>query len=158
MAVGKLLFQIASDTFALPLEAVVEVTGGGVPHLIPLVPREVGGILNVRGEPIPALDAGVLLRGRPSGASRHLVVLAWGSGRLGVLVEHVARIDRELGDGVVDEDHPTAWGGVPLRFAESASGRVAIVDPEGLLARAAELLAARPKLSGDGEGSCPTAF
>jgi chemotaxis signal transduction protein len=153
---ARVLFRVAGCDYALPLDGVVEVRAGGQPSLIPFVPREVGGVLNVRGEPLPVLDAGTLLRGEPSGASRHLIVLADGTRRVGVLTERVLHVDARIEDGEVDPQAPPAP--LPLRWARDGDRRVAVVEPEALLARAATLLAARHTERRQGGERCPTAF
>ena len=66
------------------------------PHLIPRVALELGGVVNVRGEPLPAVDGGALLTGRSALRHRHMLVLERGSLRLGVLVGAVQRIESAL--------------------------------------------------------------
>jgi len=96
MDVPWLRFEVAEQGYAVPLGAVVEVMAAPSPHLIPRVALDVGGMVNVRGEPVPAVDGGALLTGRPARRHRHMLVLERGSLRLGVLVGGVHRIEGEL--------------------------------------------------------------
>lgn len=150
---AKLLFRVGAETYGMPLVAVSEVTAGAPPSLVPGVPIHVGGVLNVRGEPLPVLDGGVLFSGVPARVHRHVIVLADESRRLGILVAH-ARIDRAL-DETPAGDGPEAV--LPVRWVVGNEERVGIVDPEIVLVRAAELLATRPVQRG-GEQACPTVF
>jgi chemotaxis signal transduction protein len=127
-----LRFRTAGRSFGLPLDAVAEVTAGGVPRLIPFVPRASGGILNVRGEPLPVVDAGALLLGAPAGARGHVVALLRDGTRLGVLVDFAARI-------------------------ESGAADAEMVDPDALFERALQLLTPGGMPGIQGGNSCPTA-
>lgn len=132
-----LRFEVSGQAYALPLAAVVEVTGAPTPHLIPRIPLEIGGVVNVRGEPLPAVDGGAVLTGSPSRRHRYVLVLERGSVRLGVLVGDVRRIERELAlsfqDAGVDDSALVEW----VNQDDSALG---LVDPEGLFERATLLL------------------
>ena len=52
MATSWLQFDLGERSFAIPLDAVAEVMWAQQPRLIPLVPPNVGGVLNIRGEPL----------------------------------------------------------------------------------------------------------
>lgn len=162
MSKPTLLFRTAGVTYGIPLEAVAEVTDGGIPSLIPLVPRDVGGVLNVRGEPLPVLDAGVWLGGEPARAFRHVVVLAQGNQRIGMLVEHVAGIDSRLEELPRAHSETGEVGPILVRWSTESGGSLGVVDLEPLFARAAELLTTRPEpppsQPSGGEETCPTAF
>jgi chemotaxis signal transduction protein len=134
-----LRFLVHERCFALPLGAVSEVANAPSPHLIPLVPRELGGVVNFRGEPLPTLYASALLAAEARGRRRHLVVLGGSHLRLGLLVSEVLRIERSveravpLGDAEPPPPEFVNWvrlGGEP----------VGLVPPEELLERARKLL------------------
>ncbi len=127
-----LRFRIAGRSFGLPLDSVAEVTAGGAPRLIPFVSRDAGGILNVRGEPMPVVDAGALLLGAPAGARGHVVALVRGGVRLGLLVDFVACIEPDSAD------------------AER-------VEPDALFERALQLLTPGGWPGLQGGNPCPTA-
>lgn len=134
-----LRFLVRDQAFALPLEAVAEVANAAAPHLIPQVPRELGGVVNFRGEPLPALDAAALLGAESGGARRHLVVLGDARLRLGLLVSEVVRIERSLdGAAGIAEAEPR-----PPEFAEwvrFGGELLGLIAPEELLEHARKLL------------------
>lgn len=144
-----LRFSVGDEDFAIALGDVAEVTPAKRPRLIPRVPLEVGGVLNVGGEPLPAVDGGMLLCGVPTSEPRHTLVLSRGELRLGVIVEWVARIDRDIGDR---EARGTGESGEDsrepdfVRWVDDGGERLGLVDSEALLIRAADLLAGRAPL------------
>jgi chemotaxis signal transduction protein len=153
-----LRFQVGDSAFGIPLQAVGEVATNQQPRLIPLVPLEVGGVLNLRGEPLPAVDAGALMGGGSGGRRRHAIVLEEGKLRVGVLVDSVSRIERGLEEAVAEEpepDDPEAHCDF-VRWVLSGGGRVGLVDAQILLKRATDLLSTQvvPR----GEDICLNAF
>lgn len=149
-----LRFEVAGQAYALPLAAVVEVTGAHTPHLIPRIPLEIGGVLNVRGEPLPAVDGGAVLTGSPAKRHRYVLVMERGNVRLGVLVGDVRRIERELAlsfeDAGGDDSALVEW----VNQDDSALG---LVDPEGLFERAT-LLLTDPRSKTGGQEPWQTGF
>jgi len=153
-----LRFRLQGTEYAIALEAVAEVTAPKQPNLIPLVPLEIGGILNVRGEPLPAVD-GCALIGMPGAgeaAPRPALVLEEAKVRVGVLVDSVSRIERGLEESGPDE----SFEGEPppeLAFVEwvrHGGERVGLVDANGWLGLATGLLT---KQGGHGgEEACPS--
>ncbi len=154
-----LRFQLGDSGFGIPLDAVGEVTAARQPHLIPLVPLEVGGVLNVRGEPLPVVDGGVLVGGDPGSGRRHAIVLEEGKLRVGVLVDSVSRIERGLEEAVAEEldaDDPEAVHVDFVHWVRSGGNRVGLVDAEILLKRATDLLSRQ--VVQRGEDVCLNAF
>lgn len=147
-AMPWLRFEVSGQAYAIPLASVVEVTGAQRPHLIPRIPLEIGGVLNVRGEPLPAVDGGALLTGSPTRNHRHVLVLERGELRIGVLVGQVRRIEREVPVRLAEpgeiESELVEW----VNQDDSALG---LVDPEGLIERATLLLTAERKQPGGQE-------
>jgi chemotaxis signal transduction protein len=137
-----LLFRAGSRDYALPLDALVEIVAGRPPQLIPLVPVEVGGILNCRGEPIPVVDGGLVLEGLRSGSTRHALVFERDDLRVGLLVDHVLRIDRELDPSRLSGvEAPQGSHGACEAWKLTSQGReLGIVNTESLLSRATDLL------------------
>ena len=154
MAAPWLRFRIGDSACAIPLQAVAEVTSAGSPRLIPLVPLQVGGILNVRGEPLPVVDGGVVLRGQPSDVHRHVLVLEQGGARIGILVGHVSRIVRSVPTSPADDDAEVDC--MHVRWVNDGDGRLGLVDPGALFERATELLT-EPRQQ-MGEEPCLSAF
>jgi len=132
-----LRFEVAEQGYAVPLGAVVEVMAAPRPHLIPRVPLEVAGVVNMRGEPLPAVDGGALLTGRPALRHRHMLVLERGPLRLGVLTGGVQRIEREL---ALFAGHELVRGGELVEWVNEADKALGLVDPEGLIERGVLLL------------------
>ena len=137
MEVTWLRFEVADQGYALPLGAVVEVMAAPRLHLIPRVALELAGVVNVRGEPLPAVDGGALLTGRSALHHRHMLVLERGSLRMGVLVGGVQRIERAL--PLVEQDEVTHSGEL-VEWVTEGDKALGLVDPEGLIERGVLLL------------------
>jgi chemotaxis signal transduction protein len=143
----SLLFRVAAERYLIDLEAVTEVAPAARPCLIPCIPLDLAGVINVRGEPVPVVDGGAVLQGRHAPSSRHALLLDAEGHRVGVLVAEVSRIERRqptLPEGR-QEDVP----GFPfIQRAHLADGEVGVVDVSGLLARALELLGGGAQTTG----------
>jgi chemotaxis signal transduction protein len=149
-----LRFEVGESPYAIPLHAVPEVTAGARPRLIPLVPIQLGGIINVRGEPLPVVDGGVLLRNQSANAYRHVLVLENKATRIGVLVGHVTGLERTVSSRPAQED--AGEDGMYVRWVIVGKEKLGLIDPKALLERAKELLTG--KRSQSREESCPRAF
>ena len=149
-----LRFEVKGQAYAIPLASVVEVTGAQRLHLIPRIPLEIGGVLNVRGEPLPALDGGTLLTGSTAQSHRQVLVLERGALRLGVLVGQVRRIERELATTRPAEQ---AGADALVQWVKQDETALGLVDPEGLIERATMLLTDQRKQLG-GQESWHTGF
>ena len=136
MEVSWLRFEVADQGYALPLGAVVEVMAAPRPHLIPRVSLELAGVVNVRGEPLPAVDGGALLTGVSALQYRHMLVLERGSLRLGVLVGGVQRIERAL--ALVEQE--VTHSGELVEWVTEGEKALGLVDPDGLIERGVLLL------------------
>ena len=66
MATSWLQFDLGERSFAIPLDAVAEVMWAQQPRLIPLVPPNVGGVLNIRGEPLVVMNGGAVFGLEPA--------------------------------------------------------------------------------------------
>jgi chemotaxis signal transduction protein len=137
MEVTWLRFEVAEQGYALPLGAVVEVMAAPRLHLIPRVGLEMAGIVNLRGEPLPAVDGGALLTGRSALHHRHMLVLERGSLRMGMLVGGVQRIERAL--PLVEASEVTHSGEL-VEWVTEGDKALGLVDPEGLIERGVLLL------------------
>jgi len=144
-----LLFRVGQRDYAIPLDRVTEVVAARKPHLIPLVPSAIGGILNTRGEPLPVVDGGAAVEGFACGATRHALVLERDDVRLGVLVDSVLRIDGQLDPSRLElVDAPASHAGVCSERRRTATGvELSIVETDALLARAMRLLAGHSELT-----------
>lgn len=134
-----LRFTVHERGFALPLDSVAEVANAPSPHLIPLVPRELGGVVNFRGEPLPALYASALLAAEARGRRRHLIVLDDGRLRLGLLVSEVVRIEHSLARAVPFAD-PEPPPPEFVRWIRLGGELIGLIPPQDLLERARMLL------------------
>jgi chemotaxis signal transduction protein len=154
-ATPRLLFEVGDHAYLLPLGAVSEVTPAERPRLIPRVPMELAGVLNVRGEPVVVIDGGRALDGLRSPPYPHAILLEGDEGRLGILVSAVSRIERRRPTLIEDtEDEPIPPTLVtPARLREREVG---IVDVPLLHERVQELLGA--VAPGSGGGPCPSGF
>lgn len=139
-----LLFRAGERDYALRIDALAEIVAARAPQLIPLVPIEVGGVLNCRGEPLPVVDGGLVLEGRRSGSTRHALVFEREELRLGLLVDHVLRIDRDLDPtrlSAIEAPAAAASAGACESWKQTPLGRqLGIVNTESLLSRAIDLL------------------
>ena len=153
-AIPWLCFEVSGRSYAIPLDSVVEVTGAQRPHLIPRIPLEIGGVLNVRGEPLAAVDGGALLDGAKAESHRHVLVLERGELRIGVLVGQVRRIERELPPRT---EQPGEAERALVQWVNQDDSALGLVDPEGLIERATMLLTDQRKQPG-GQESWQTGF
>jgi chemotaxis signal transduction protein len=153
-AIPWLCFEVSEREYAIPLASVVEVTRAQRPHLIPRIPLEIGGVLNVRGEPLVAVDGGALLTGSKAESHRHVLVLERGALRIGVLVGQVRRIEREL--RARTEESGEAERAL-VQWVNQDDSALGLVDPEGLIERATMLLTDQRKQPG-GQESWHTGF
>jgi purine-binding chemotaxis protein CheW len=135
-----LRFPVAGQDFALPLERVAEVSEARAAHPIPFVPLSIGAVVNLRGEPLPAVDGARLLLGRPGGDARTLLVLEEDGQRVGLFVDQVSRIEAD--ERLEFETEPAAPGS-PVRYARAGGTRLALCDAARLVAAARELLTRR---------------
>jgi len=154
-------FFVRDDEYALPLDVVAEVTVSPRPRLIPLISSDVAGVINVNGEPLPALDGGVLLRNRPSPGGRRALVLHRETLRVGLMVDSVSRIEarRDLSRCPPAEPPPGAWpvSGL-IRWHSADGGRLGLLDPDALLGRVGDLLTRQAQHTQEERESWPNAF
>ncbi len=171
MATSWLQFDLGERSFAIPLDAVAEVMWAQHPHLIPLVPPNVGGVLNIRGEPLVVMNGGAVFGLEPAQEAQdasaaeaagpelhysHVLLLEHGDSRIGLRVGHVSRIDRDRAvwtgrEENVNEEYPF------VREVHRANGTLGLVDLDGFLERATALLTQSRAHQG-GQESCLSAF
>jgi chemotaxis signal transduction protein len=117
---------------------------------------EVGGILNLRGEPLVVVDGGPLFGHGSDLRYRHVLLLEQGSLRIGLRVGQVSRIDRDLavvrgGEEDVDQEYPF------VRWVKQPDGTLGLVDLFGFLERATALLTQSRAHQG-GQEKCQSGF
>ncbi len=151
-------FRHRDSEFAIPLEVVSEVAPASRPRLIPWLPLEVAGVINVKGEPLAALNAAALLDDpvRQPASYRHVLVIERGDLRVGLLVEQVNRVERDWPaagpEGEPSPDRVFDWR--RLRDHE-----VGLIDVDRMIERIAQLLATRHEpIPTSGEDPCHSAF
>lgn len=155
-------FRVNGDDYAIPLDRVVEVTAARPPRLIPFVSPEVAGVINVKGEPLPAVNAGTILRGEASRQNRHTIVLESGTTRIGLLVGMVSRVEQGLRrPGQDSQEPPEKALGEPdfVSWFLVNGKKVGLVDPDALLGCIVDQLAGQAQATQQrGEEAWPSAF
>ena len=138
-----LVFRLDGNEFALPVDAVDEVTR--VPEQItklPKTPKFLEGVANLRGAVLPIVDQRRRFDMPPSdgGAARRLVVVTSGQHRAGLIVDSVTEVLRCAPAAI--QPAPDLMSGGALALVGSvinldASGRMLLLlDPSELLSRA----------------------
>lgn len=130
-------FEVGGQRFGVAIEEVQEVVDGQAMTAVPLAPKLVRGLINLRGEIVPALDlrVGLGLEPRAEGAAN--LVLRRPSGLVGLLVDEIGEVmeiaDREIEARPpgLDEATATLIRGVHV----CAEGLLLILEVEGLEAR-----------------------
>lgn len=93
-----LLMDAGTDTYAVASASVLEVVPCAFLKSAPGVPPSIAGILNHRGRPVPVVDSGLLLAGRPCPvlfSTRIVLQYVAIAGRrrvLGLMGENVTRV------------------------------------------------------------------
>jgi purine-binding chemotaxis protein CheW len=95
-----LLFEVASQTFALPAHEVRQVLRMAAPAPVPGAPAGLRGVLNVHGALVPVVDvrARLGLTPRPPDPDGHLVLALAGARLVALEVDRVVEV-RDLPDG-----------------------------------------------------------
>ena len=136
-----LVFRLGDDEFALPIEAVDEVTR--VPDQItrvPKTPKFLEGVINLRGDVLPVVDQRRRFdMPRFEGAGRRLIVVRTERHRAGLIVDSVSEVLRRAEDAI--DPPPDLTGDISrlvlgvINLAER--GRIVLLlDPVELLTRA----------------------
>jgi purine-binding chemotaxis protein CheW len=163
-----LIFRIAGETFGLRLATIAEITR--LPELarMPLVPRCLLGLANLRGIVLPVISLRILLQLPDLEANEQSrVVVLRGDAPVGFLVDRIERLLRvapdqlqpdEAGAGTID---PTLLDGV-IKGAEGKN-TIKILNPPRLLAGQLSQLgvpatgpAGRPSVTVAGSAATPT--
>ena len=150
-----LLFQVDEQRYLIELDAVAEIAPAARPRLIPCVPVELAGVVNVRGEPVPVVDGGAVLKGSRVPPYGHVLLLEGRGDRVGMLVTGVSRIERNR-PTLPEEPSEDETEAPFVQKAHLRDGEVGVVDVEGLFTRARELL--RGASLRRGGTACQSAF
>jgi purine-binding chemotaxis protein CheW len=126
--VSYLGFVVGSDVYGLPLEQLREVAPLKRLRRIPGAPRQVAGLMNLRGEIVCALDTRAILSiaAAPSSGGGYLIALRGFTDPLGLVVDSIT--DVYAIDPAVIESPPESW---PASRAALSLGTTIV--PEGVM-------------------------
>jgi purine-binding chemotaxis protein CheW len=137
--VRHVLFRVAGERFALPLDAVREVVVPQPPFArVPRASEAVRGVMNLRGRVVAVVDLAPLvgLAAQPLAAGAgHVLVLDRDKRTLGLLVGAVL--------GVEPLPPPEAGAGVVRGVAAARGGAVTLLAPDAVAAQASSLFGGR---------------
>jgi len=135
------VFRVAGERFALPLEAVREVVVPQPPFArVPRASEAVRGVMNLRGRVVAVVDLAPLvgLAAQPlAGGAGHVLILERDRRALGFLVGGV------LGVELLAAAEGAAGGALVRGMAAARSGAVTLLAPDALAAEAEGLFAGR---------------
>ncbi len=133
-----LVFEVAANTYALPIASVLEVAEVGELTCIPMLASTTGGVMNHHGDALPVLRSASLLEhegGEDERPERVLVIARPGTSApsLGLPVDRI--------QGLVPGGGATAPGAAPFAERRPIDGRlVQVLDPQWLVAKAEEVI------------------
>ena len=135
-----MVFRVAGERFAIPLEAVREVVVPQPPFArVPRASDAVRGVMNLRGRVVAVVDLAVLVGLAPQrleGASGQVLILDPGKRALGFLIAGVLGVEPiRPPDG--------AAPGLVRGVAAAASGAVTLLGADALATAAERLFGAR---------------
>jgi len=90
----SLAFPLGSESYALPLEQVREIVPAPALTLLPTAPPSVIGLLNLRGDVLPVLNAALLLGSPFPAEPRYVIVVSVAAGVVGLAADGLPRIVR----------------------------------------------------------------
>lgn len=136
MADRHVLFRVARERYALPLEAVREVVLPQPPFArVPRTAGAVRGVMNLRGRVVAVVDLAELLGLEPRALEEghgQVIILERGKRALGLLIAAVLGVEPV-------EAEPGGASGVVRGVAAASLGAVTVLAPEELAAAAAAL-------------------
>lgn len=131
-----LCFLVGGETYAVGLDALVEVLPLALVAPVPGMPQALAGVTNVRGEIRPVLNLHHMLTlPEPDTGARHFAVFLRGGARpVGLRVDELRQI-RSLADDGLTLPHESG-NGLPQRFILGISpDTVIVLDPRQILAQ-----------------------
>ncbi len=135
-----MVFRVASERFALPLEAVREVVLPQPPFArVPRSSEAVRGVMNLRGRVVAVVDLAAFVGLAPQrleSAGGQVLILEHGRRAVGFLIGGVVGVEPI-------ELPPDAGSGLVRGVAPAATGAVTLLGPEALAAEAEALFGAR---------------
>ena len=132
-----LAFELGGALYALPIMDVAEVTD--VPDIaaVPMLSREIGGVVNYHGDALPIVFGSALLELEERDGHHHLLVLARDVDdpkRYGLPVDHIhGLIDGQPG-------HTRTPGSVVCERRPHGERLMSVLDPEELFERAVSMI------------------
>jgi purine-binding chemotaxis protein CheW len=138
--VRHVVFRIAGERFALPLEAVREVVLPQPPFArVPRASEAVRGVMNLRGRVVAVVDLAALVGLPPqalAGSASHVLILDSGKRSLGFLIGGVVGVEPLAAP-------PDAGTGLVRGVAASRSGAVTLLGAAALALEASALFGER---------------
>jgi purine-binding chemotaxis protein CheW len=136
-----LVFQLAGDEFALPIEVVDEVAPAPTQVTrLPKTPAFLEGVINLRGEVLPVVDQRRRFDMPPAAnlAGRRLIVVRTDRHRAGLIVDAVSEVLRSSADAIEPAPDLTGEATRLVRGVinlEAAGRMLLVLDPAELLTR-----------------------
>jgi purine-binding chemotaxis protein CheW len=138
--VRHVVFRVARERFALPLEAVREVVLPQPPFArVPRASEAVRGVMNLRGRVVAVVDLAALMGLPPQrleAEGSHVLILDHGKRAIGFLIGGVVGVEAIA---PLEEGAPALVRGV----APASSGAVTLLGADALAAEAERLFGAR---------------
>jgi purine-binding chemotaxis protein CheW len=97
LATGWCTFQVAGGLYGLPVACVHEVLRAQPLTRVPLAPPAVAGLLNLRGQIVPAVDLRALFGREPGESPGGLVVVRAADGLTALIVDGIGDVRRREG-------------------------------------------------------------
>ena len=88
-----LIFTVGSQTYALDVACISEIRGKIQPTPLPGSPKEILGIINIRGKIFPVIDLGVRLSSDVVGEKKVIIIVKNEEKSIGILVDNVSDIE-----------------------------------------------------------------
>lgn len=136
---GWTTFALGQDTIALPVVSVMEVLTRQPLTPIPRAPRHVFGLINLRGQVIPAVDLRTLLSypPRPESDTYFLLIIGTGEQAFGVIVDEIGDVrhidERDwqpIPPTLLSQRRPFVSGVLPVQQATILALRVEALMPQ----------------------------
>lgn len=86
------LFTIGMDTYAIPVDVLIEIIIPQKVFPVPTTPSHVLGVINLRGTIVPIVDIRPALSLPPQSAPGQIAILKYGSMMLGIVVDNVSAV------------------------------------------------------------------
>ena len=126
------VFSLGSEEYALPIGAVHEIIRFSEPRSVASGVPWIRGVIGLRGKIIPIFDLAARMGLAPSSPGK-IVIIADGSGQLGVMVDEVEEVLTVTGDQL--EEIPTADREAIEAVARIGDRLVVLLNTSGLFAR-----------------------